>query len=86
MTNGLMPHCLLTEGSLISQLKEKTNVACHSFTVVADLQDVILLYMDAMVENDGLSLNPHWMQDNEEFNNNNSDDHLMDYLTGNADE
>ena len=26
------------------------------------------------------------MQDNEEFNNNDSDDHLMDYLTGNANE
>ena len=54
--------------------------------VVADLQDSILLYLEAMVEIDGLLLNPHWMQDNEEFNNNDSDDHLMDYLTGNADE
>ena len=54
--------------------------------VVADLQDIILLYLDAMVEIDGLLLNPHWMQDNEEFNNNDSDDHLMDYLTGNANE
>ena len=52
--------------------------------VVSDLQDIILLYLDAMVEIDGLLLNPHWMQDNEEFNNNDSDDHLMDYLTGNA--
>ena len=54
--------------------------------VVSDLQDIILLYMDAMVEIDGLLLNPHWMQDNEEFNNNDSDDHLMDDLTGNADQ
>ena len=53
--------------------------------VVADLQDIILLYMDAMVEIDGLLLNPNWMQDNEEFNNNDSDDHLIDYSTGNAD-
>ena len=54
--------------------------------VVAYLQDIILLYMDAMVEIDCLLLNPNWMQDNEEFNNNDSDDHLIDYLTGNADE
>ena len=53
--------------------------------VVADLQEIILLYMDAMVEIDGLLLNPHWMQDNEEFNNNDNDDNLMDYLTGNSD-
>ena len=53
--------------------------------VVADLQEIILLYVDAMVEIDGLLLNPHWMQDNEEFNNNDNDDHLMDYLTGNSD-
>ena len=52
--------------------------------VVSDLQDIILLYLDAMVEIDGLLLNPHWTQDDEEFNNNDSDDHPMDYLTGNA--
>ena len=52
--------------------------------VVSDLQDIILLYLDAMVEIDGSLLNPHWMQDDEEFNNNDSDDHPMDYLTGNA--
>ena len=34
--------------------------------VVADLQEIILLYMDAMVEIDGLLLNPNWMQDNKE--------------------
>ena len=54
--------------------------------VVSDLQDLILLYLDAMVEIDGLLLNPHWMQDEEEFNNNDSDDHPMDNLTGNANE
>ena len=54
--------------------------------VVGDLQEIILLYMDAMVEIDGLLLNPHWMQDNKEFNNNDNEDHLMDYLTGNSDE
>ena len=37
-----------------------------------------------MVEIDGLLLNPHWMQVDEEFNNNDSDDHPMDYVTGNA--
>ena len=52
--------------------------------VVSDLQDIILLYLDAMVEIGGLLLNPHWIQDNEEFNNTDSDDHIMDYLTGNA--
>ena len=62
---------------------------CHIMSterVVSDLQDIILLYLDAMVEIDGLFLNPLWMQDDEEFNNNDSDDHPMDYLTGNANE
>ena len=54
--------------------------------VVSDLQDIILIYLDAMVEIDGVLLNPLWMQDDEEFNNNDSDDHPMDYLTGNANE
>ena len=54
--------------------------------VVSDLQDIILLFMDAMVEIHGLLLNPHWMQDDEEFNNNDSDNHPMDYLTGTANE
>ena len=53
---------------------------------VSDIQDIILLYLVAMVEIDGLLLNPHWMQDDEEFNNNDKDDHPMDYLTGNANE
>ena len=62
---------------------------CHIMSterVVSDHQDIILLYLDAMVEIDGLLLNPHWMQDDEEFNNNDSDDHPMDYFTGNANE
>ena len=62
---------------------------CHIMSterVVSDLQDIILLYLDAMVDIDGLLLNPHWIQDDEEFNNNDSDDHPMDYLTGNANE
>ena len=54
--------------------------------VISDLQDIILLYMDAMVEMDGLLLNPRWMQDDEEFNNNDNDDHPMEDLTGNANE
>ena len=54
--------------------------------VVSDLQDIILLYVDAMVEIDGLLLNPHSMQDDEEFNNNDNDDHPMEDLTGNANE
>ena len=54
--------------------------------VVSDLQDIILLYLDAMVEIDGLLLNPYWMQDDEEFNNNDNDDHPMEDLTGNANE
>ena len=53
--------------------------------VVADLQEIVLLYMDAMVEIDGLLLNPNSMQDNDEFNNNDNDDHHMDYMTGNSD-
>ena len=54
--------------------------------VVADLQEIILLYMDAMVEIDGLLLNPNWMQDNQEFNNNDNDGHHMDDMTGNSEE
>ena len=59
---------------------------CHIMSterVVSDLQDIILLYLDAMVEVDGLLLNPRWMQDDEEFNNNDNDDHPMEHLTGN---
>ena len=53
---------------------------------VYDLQEIILLYMDAMVEIDGLLLNPNWMQDNQEFNNNDNDDHHMDDMTVNSEE
>ena len=42
--------------------------------------------MDAMVEIDGLLLNPNWIQDNQEFNNNDNDDHHMDDMTGNSEE
>ena len=62
---------------------------CHIMSterVVSDLQDIILLYLDAMVEIDGLLLNPQWMQDDEEFNTNDNDDHPMEDLTGNANE
>ena len=62
---------------------------CHIMSterVVSDLQEIILLYMNTMVEIDGLLLNPHWIQHDEEFNNNESDDHPMDYLTSNANE
>ena len=75
---------------MIKRFVSATQVClCHVMSterVVSDLQDIILLYLDAMVEIDGLLLNPHWMQDDEEFNNNYSDDHPMDYLTGNANE
>ena len=47
--------------------------------VVSDLQEIILLYMDAMVEVDGLLLN-------QEFNNNDNDDNHMDYITGNSED
>ena len=47
--------------------------------VVPDLQEIILLYMDAMVEVDGLLLN-------QEFNNNDNDDNHMDYITGNSED
>ena len=62
---------------------------CHIMSterVVADLEEIILLYMDAMVEIDGLLLNPNWMQDNQEFNNNDNDDHHMDDMTGNSED
>ena len=70
----------------IQMIKRFVSVTMSTERVVSDLQDIILLYLDAMVENGGLLLNPHWMKDNEEFNNSDSDDHLMDYLTGNANE
>ena len=54
--------------------------------VVSDLQDTILLYLDAMVEIDGLLLNPRWMSDDEEINSNDNDDHPMEDLTANANE
>ena len=47
--------------------------------VVPDLQEIILLYMDAMVEIDGLLLN-------QDYNNNDNDDNHMDYMTGNSEE
>ena len=47
--------------------------------VVSDLHEIILLYMDAMVEVDGLLLN-------QEFNNNDNDDNHMDYITGNSED
>ena len=62
---------------------------CHIMSterVVSDLQDMILLYLDGMVEIDGLLFNPRWMQDDKEFNNNDHDDHPMEDLTGNANE
>ena len=63
--------------------------SCHIMSterLVVDLQEIILLYMIAIVEIDGLLLNPNWMQDSEEFNNNDNDDHNIDYMTGNSDE
>ena len=62
---------------------------CHIMSterVVSDLQDIILWYMDAMVEIDGLLLNPRWMQDHKKFNNNDHDDNPMEDLSGNANE
>ena len=62
---------------------------CHIMSterVVSDLQDIILLYMDAMEEIDGILLHPRWIQVDEEFNNNDNDDHPMEDLTGNANE
>ena len=62
---------------------------CHIMSterVVSDLQDIILLYLDAMVEIDGLLLNPRWMPDDEEFNNIDNDDHPMEDLTAIANE
>ena len=41
--------------------------------VVSDLRDIILLYLDAMVEIDHLLLTPRWMPNNEEFNNNDNE-------------
>ena len=54
--------------------------------VVSHLQDIILLYLDAMVEIDGLLLNPRWMPEEEEFNNNENDDHPIEDLTATTNE
>ena len=57
---------------------------CHIMSterVVSDLHDIILLYLDAMVEINGLLLNPRWMPDDKEFNNNDNDDNTMEDLT-----
>ena len=62
---------------------------CHIISterVDSDLQDIILLYLDAMVEIAGLLLNPRWMQDDEEFNNSDNNNHPMEDLTGTANE
>ena len=56
---------------------------CHIMSterVVSDLHDIILLYLDAMVEIDGLLLTPRWMPDDEEFNNNDNDDNTLEDL------
>ena len=67
---------------------KQTSLCCIMSTerVVSDLQDIILLYMDAMVEINGLLRNPRWMQDDEELNNNDNDVHPMEDLTGNGNE
>ena len=48
--------------------------------VVIDLHDIILLYLDAMVEIDCLLLTPRWMPDKEEFINHDNDDNTMEHL------
>ena len=56
---------------------------CHIMSterVDSDLHDIILLYLDAMVEIDHLLLTPRWMPDNEEFNNNDNDDNTLEDL------
>ena len=62
---------------------------CHIMSterVVSHLQDMMLLYLDAMAKSDDLSLIPRWMQDDNEFNNNDNDDHPMEDLTATANE
>ena len=54
--------------------------------VVSDLHDIILLYLDAMVEIDHLLLTPCWMPDDEEFNSNDNDDNTMETLIANTNE
>ena len=80
----------IKEIRMIKRLVSATQAClCHIMSterVVSDLQDIILLYLDAMVEIDGLLLNPRWIQDDKEFNNNDIDDHPMEDFTGNANE
>ena len=57
---------------------------CHIMSterVVSDQHDIILLYLDAMVDINCLLLTPRWMPDDEEFNNNDNDDNTMEDLT-----
>ena len=80
----------ITEIQMIKRFVSATH-ACLCCTMsterdVSVLQDIILLYLDAMVEIDGVLLNPRWMQDDEELNNNDNDDHPMEDLTGTANE
>ena len=56
---------------------------CHTVSterVVSDQHDIILFYLDAMVEIDRLLLTPRWMPDDKEFNNNDNDDNTMEEL------
>ena len=54
--------------------------------VVSDSCDIILFYLDAMVEIDHLLLTPWWMPNDEEFNNNDNDDNTMEDLTATTNE
>ena len=62
---------------------------CHIMSterVVSDLCDIILLYLDAMVENDHFLLSPRWMPNNDEFKNNDNGDITMEDLTATTNE
>ena len=76
---------------MIKRFVSATHYAClchimSSERVVSDLHDIILLYLDAMIEIDCLLLTPQWMPNDEEFNNNDNDDNTMEDLTATTNE
>ena len=66
----------------------QASLCCVMLTerVVSDLHNVILLYLDTMVEIDQLLLTPQWMPNNEEVNKNENRDCAMEDLMASTSE
>ena len=80
----------IKEIQMIKRFVSATQACLHHIMsterVVSNLHDIILLYLDAMVEIDHLLLTPWLMPNNEEFNNNDNDDNTMEDLTATTNE